>query len=148
MKKLVNVFVVAIIFVTIAVGCSHSEKVNPAIPQSTFTNSDNIKWDEVNYSLIDSVMKKKLKASIDAMVNKDIDAFHKTLGPEVGTAHDYLLDHSVIFQKIDEVHKEYGRILVHIKGDMQNVDQSISEIAYTFYFEKDKNSEWQIVSID
>ncbi|WP_025688243.1 hypothetical protein [Paenibacillus zanthoxyli] len=115
---------------------------------STLSSSNNIKWDEIKDPLIDEAMKDKLKASVDAIVNKDVVTFHKTLGPNVGTVHDYLLDNPVKFTDVGEAHEEDGRILVPVKGENQSSDGNTSEMGYTFYFEKDKSGEWQIVSID
>jgi hypothetical protein len=114
---------------------------------STPSSSNSIKWDKIKDPLIDEAMKDKLKASVDAIINKQVVTFHKTLGPNVGTAHDYLLNNSVKFTDVSEVHEEDGRILVLIKGENQSNDGT-SEMGYTFYFEKDKNGDWQIVSID
>ncbi|QSF46211.1 hypothetical protein [Paenibacillus tianjinensis] len=110
-------------------------------------SSNNIKWEEIKDPLIDEAMKAKLKASIDAIVKKDVDAFHQTLGPTVGTAHDYLLDNPVKITDVGEAHEEDGRVLVPIIGENQG-NGNVSEMAYTFYFEKDKSGEWQIISID
>nr|WP_145160268.1 hypothetical protein [Paenibacillus terrae] len=85
---------------------------------------------------------------MDAIVARDVDAFHKSLGPNVGTGHDYLLDNPVQFTDIEEVHEEGGRILVLVMGVMQIGGEDPSKMGYTFYFEKDKSGEWQIGSID
>ncbi|CAH1223597.1 hypothetical protein PAECIP111892_05333 [Paenibacillus auburnensis] len=115
---------------------------------SELSSSDNINWDEVKDPLIDEAMKSKLKASVDAIVIKDVEAFHKTLGPNVGTAHDYLLDNSVEFTDVGEAHEEDGRDLVPVQGENRGNSGNTSNMGYTFYFEKDNASEWQIVSID
>lgn len=113
-----------------------------------FPNVDKIRWDEVKNPLIDDAMKEKLRASVDAIVARDVDAFHKSLGPNVGTEHDYLLDNPVQFTHVDETHEEGGRILVLVMGEMRIAEDSPREMGYTFYFEKDSGGEWQIVTID
>ncbi|GGA28965.1 hypothetical protein [Paenibacillus physcomitrellae] len=49
---------------------------------------DNVKWDEIIDPLMDESMEEKLKASVDAIAAKDVEAFHRTLGPGIGTEHD------------------------------------------------------------
>lgn len=114
--------------------------------KSTLSSSDNVKWDEIKDPLVDDAMKEKLKASVDAIVAKDVDAFHKTLGPGVGTEHDYLLDNAVNFTDVDKAYEENGRTLVQVRGKEQGNNEK--EMGYTFYFEKDKSGEWQIITID
>lgn len=109
-------------------------------------SSDNIKWDEIQDPLIDNTLKEKLKASVKAIVAKDVVAFHKTLGPDVGTVHDYLLDNPVTFTDVDRAHEENGRTLILVRGN--KLGEDAEEMGYTFYFEKDNNGEWQIVAID
>lgn len=115
---------------------------------SELSSSSTINWDEVKDPLIDEAIKSKLKASVDAIVIKDVEAFHKTLGPNVGTAHDYLLDNTVEFTDVGKAHEEDGRVLVPVQGENQGNSGNAPEMGYTFYFEKDQAGEWQIVSID
>ncbi|MBB3128850.1 hypothetical protein FHS19_003525 [Paenibacillus rhizosphaerae] len=114
--------------------------------RSTLSSSDNVKWDEIKDPLIDNAIKEKLKASVEAIVAKNVEAFHKTLGPDVGTEHDYLLDNPVNFTDVDKAYEENGRTLVQVGGKKQGDDTK--EMGYTFYFEKDKSGEWQIITID
>lgn len=117
----------------------------PAAHQSL----DEIKWDEVKDPLIEDGMITKLKAAIAAFVSNDLDQFHAALAPKVGTAHDYLFDHPVKFTGIAEAIQERDRILVPVVGERLNKEEGFSpDIRYTFYFEKDKEGVWQMVSID
>ena len=60
-----------------------------------------------------------------------------------------LLDNSMQFKSIDAAHKEKDRILVPVSGQMMVPGAAEStEGVYTFYFGKDKQGEWNIVSID
>ncbi|WP_310832528.1 hypothetical protein [Paenibacillus pedocola] len=127
---------------------SGTDSITGTDNNSTPSSSNKIKWDKIKDPLIDETMKDKLKASVDAIVNKQVVTFHKTLGPNVGTVHDYLLNNPVKFTDVGEAHEEDGRILVLIKGESQSNDGNPSEMGYTFYFEKDKSGVWQIVSID
>lgn len=110
---------------------------------------DEIKWNEVKDPLIKGDMITKLKAAIAAFVSNDLDQFHAALAPSVGTAHDYLFEHPVKFIDISEAVKEKERILVPVVGKRLTKEKGFSsDVGYTFYFEKDKNGSWQIVSID
>lgn len=126
---------------------SSSEK--PAETANSAPSTDAIKWDEVKDPLIDETMKTKLKAAVDAIVAKDVDQFHQAIGKELGTAHDYLLDNSMQFKSVEAAHKEKDHVLVPVSGQMMVPDAAeATEGIYTFYFEKDKQGEWNIVSID
>ncbi|MEE4563919.1 hypothetical protein [Paenibacillus polymyxa] len=53
------------------------------------------------------------------------------------------------FTSIAEAIKEKDRILVPVVGERLNKEEGSSpDVRYTFYFEKDKDGTWQIVSID
>lgn len=114
--------------------------------RSTLSSSDNVKWSDIKDPLIDDAIKEKLKASVEAIVAKDVQAFHKTLSPNIGTEHDYLLDNPVNFTDVDKAHEEGGRTLVQVRGKEQG--DGAKEMGYTFYFEKDQSGEWQIITID
>ncbi|OKP78457.1 hypothetical protein A3842_14485 [Paenibacillus sp. P3E] len=129
-------------------GIPGSDSVAATNELSTQSSSNNVKWDEINDPLVNKAMKDKLKASVDAIVQKDVDAFHKTLSPDIGSEHDYLLDNPVKFTALGKAVEENGRILVPVKGENQRTDSNGAEMTYTFYFEKDKSGEWQIVVID
>ncbi|WDM22749.1 hypothetical protein [Paenibacillus polymyxa] len=133
-----------------AVPTTSETVVKEGIDQSAALQSmDEIKWNDVKDPLIEDAMITKLKATIAAFVSKDLEQFHATLGPDVGTSHDYLFDHPVKFTGIAEAIKENNRILIPVVGERLNNEEGDSpDIRYTFYFEKDKDGAWQIVSID
>lgn len=134
------------------------EEVPPAVESAieegvdqtaTHQSLDEIKWDEVKDPLIEVGIITKLKAAIAAFVSNDLDQFHTALAPNLGTAHDYLFDYPVKFTGIAEAIQEYDRILVPVVGERLNKEEGFSpDIRYTFYFEKDKDGVWEIVSID
>ncbi len=110
---------------------------------------DEIKWNEVKDPLIEDGMITKLKAAIAAFVSNDLNQFHAALAPDIGTGHDYLLEHPVKFTGIAEAIKEKDRVLVPVVGKRLTKEEGSSpDVQYTFYFEKDKGGSWQIVSID
>ncbi|WP_090736631.1 hypothetical protein [Paenibacillus sp. Mc5Re-14] len=116
---------------------------------TTHQSLDEIKWNEIKDPLIEYGMITKLKAAISAFVSNDLDQFHAALSPRVGTAHDYLFDYPVKFTGIAEALQENDRVLVPIVGERLNKEEGFSpDIRYTFYFEKDKDGVWTIVSID
>jgi len=128
-----------------------SEQDSVAAEQTAATapSTDEMDWNQIKDPLIDKAMKAKLKAAIDAIVAKDVDQFHEAIGQDLGTAHDYLLNNTMKFTHLDTAHEEGGRILVPAAGEMQLPgDQEVNESSYTFYFEKDQQGDWQIVSID
>ncbi|WP_237166193.1 hypothetical protein [Paenibacillus polymyxa] len=124
--------------------------VKEGIDQSADLQSlDEIKWNDVKDPLIEDAMITKLKVAVAAFVSKDLDQFHAVLGADVGTGHDYLFDHPVKFTGIGEAVKENNRILIPVVGERLNNEEGYSpDIRYIFYFEKDKDGAWQIVSID
>ncbi|QNR65315.1 hypothetical protein IAQ67_15565 [Paenibacillus peoriae] len=138
---------------------SANETVPPATSESTVKEGpgqsaaqhslDEIKWNEVKDPLIEDGMITKLKAAIAAFVSNDLDQFHAALAPDIGTGHDYLLEHPVKFTGIAEAIKEKDRVLVPIVGKRLTKEEGSSpDVRYTFYFEKNKDGSWQIVSID
>ncbi|MBE0340976.1 hypothetical protein E4V51_06830 [Paenibacillus sp. 28ISP30-2] len=152
--------------VSVFAGCGKQETTGTSINETVPTTSesvvkegpdqsaalqslDEIKWNEVKDPLIEDAMITKLKSAIAAFVSKDLDQFHAALAPNVGTAHDYLFDHPVKFTGIAEAVKENDRILVPVIGERLNKEEGYSpDIRYTFYFEKNKDGVWKIVSID
>ncbi|RPE03382.1 hypothetical protein [Paenibacillus polymyxa] len=171
MNKPARIFSILILSVSVGVfaGCGKQETTSPspstneAVPpvasestvkegpgQSAAKHSlDEIKWNEVKDPLIEDGMIIKLKSAIAAFVSNDLDQFHAALAPSVGTAHDYLLEHPVKFTGIAEAIKEKDRVLVPVVGERLTKEEGFSpDVRYTFYFEKDKDGSWQIVSID
>lgn len=148
--------------VSVFTGCGKQEITTPTneavppAPESAVKEGpgqsaslDEIKWNEVKDPLVEDGMITKLKMALDAFISKDLDQFHAALSPTVKTGHDYLLDQPVKFTGIAEAIKEKDRILVPVVGERLNKEEGSSpDIRYTFYFEKDKDGLWQIVSID
>ncbi|WP_169823413.1 hypothetical protein [Paenibacillus yonginensis] len=89
-------------------------------------------------------MKEKLKASVNAIAAKDVEAFHKTLGPGIGTEHDYLLNNVVNFTTVDKAHEENGRILVAVNGENLRQDGGSPVMGYTFYFEQEESADGRL----
>ncbi|WP_068505021.1 hypothetical protein [Paenibacillus kribbensis] len=163
MNKPAKIISILILSASVMAGCgnqgttdsSPKEKV-PATPEaveasqvSVLHSLDEIKWNEVKDPLIEDGMITKLKAAIAAFVSKDLDQFHAALASDIGTGHDYLLDQPVKFTGIEKAVKENGRILIPVVGERLTKEEGYSpDIRYTFYFDKDKDGAWQIVSID
>lgn len=164
--RIISVLILAA-SVSVSTGCAKQETKSPStnetVPsiaskpaikkepgQSDVQHSlDEIKWNEVKDPLIEDGMITKLKAAIAAFVSNDLDQFHAALAPDIGAGHDYLLEHPVKFTSIAEAIKEKDRILVPVVGERLNKEEGSSpDVRYTFYFEKDKDGTWQIVSID
>ncbi|MMZ52865.1 hypothetical protein D1872_146430 [compost metagenome] len=168
MNKPAQIFSILILSVSVSVfaGCGKQEttdtSTNETVPTTSETvvkegtdqpaalqSLDEIKWNDVKDPLIEDAMITKLKAVIAAFVSKDLEQFHAALGPDVGTGHDYLFDHPVKFTGIAGAIKENNRTLIPVVGERLNNEEGYSpDIRYTFYFEKDKDGAWQIVSID
>ncbi|MDQ0495627.1 MULTISPECIES: hypothetical protein [Paenibacillus] len=166
MNKPAQIISILILSVNVLAGCGKQETTGASTNETVPTTSesvvkegtaqsaalqslDEIKWNEVKDPLIEDAMITKLKAAIAAFVSKDLDQFHTALGPNVGTGHDYLLDHPVKFTGIAEAVKENDRILIPVVGERLNKQEGYTpDIRYTFYFAKGKDGAWQIVSID
>ncbi|MEC0236830.1 hypothetical protein P4H71_21150 [Paenibacillus kribbensis] len=163
MNKPAKIISILILSASVMAGCgnqgttdSSPEGKAPAAPESVEASQaiilqslDEIKWDEVKDPLIEDGMITKLKAAIAAFVSKDLDQFHAALSPTVKTEYDYLLDQPVKFTSIAKAVKENGRILIPVVGERLNKEEGDSpDKRYTFYFDKDKDGTWQIVSID
>ncbi|MDY8023737.1 hypothetical protein [Paenibacillus polymyxa] len=168
MNKPAQIISILVLSVSVSVfaGCGKQETTDTSTHETVPTTSepvvkegtdqsavlqslDEIKWNDVKDSLIEDAMITKLQAAIAAFVSKDLDQFHAALGPDVGTGHDYLFDHPIKFTGIAEAVKENNRILIPVVGERLNNKEGYSpDIRYIFYFEKDKDGAWQIVSID
>lgn len=163
MNKTAKIISIFILSVSVMAGCGNQGTTDspptgkaPAAPESVAASPtiilqslDEIKWDEVKDPLIEEGMITKLKAAIAAFVTKDLDQFHAALSPAVKTGYDYLLDQPVKFTGIAKAAKENDRILIPVVGERLNKEKGVSpDIRYTFYFDKNKDGAWQIVSID
>lgn len=75
--------------------------------------------------------------------------FHKAIGENLGTVHDYLINNTMNFTSIDPAHQEGGKVLVPVHGQLQAAgDTETKEASYTFYFEKNLEEEWKLATID
>lgn len=112
-------------------------------------SSDQINWNEVHDPLINAQIKVKLQAVIQAIVSKDVKQFHMAVGKKLGKTHDYLLDNTMNFTKLDTAHQEGNRVLIPAHGELKVAgDETMKEANYTFYFEKDNTGNWIIVAMD
>lgn len=141
------------------VGSSNNETVSPIASEPTVKEEpsqtvrkqslDEIKWNEINDPLIEESMVTKLQLVIAAFVANDPDQFHAALAPTSGTPYDYLLEQPVVFTGVDKAIKENDRILVPVLSTRLTENEGVSPDAlYTFYFEKTKDGNWEIVAID
>ncbi|MFC3749714.1 hypothetical protein [Paenibacillus sp. GCM10012306] len=128
-----------------------SETAKPQVtPSASAVHSlDEIKWNEIKDPLIQDDMLTTLKTAISALVSNDVDQFHAALAPNIGTAHDYLLNYPVRFTGIYKAMDENNRVLIPVVGERLKIEEGFSpDVQYTFYFEKGKDGIWRIITID
>ena len=112
-------------------------------------NIDNIDWDDFNDPLVSKAMTGQIKASVAAIVNRNVEQLHQAIGKDLGNGYDYLLEHNVQFTKVSPAYRESGRIVVPVEGKRTDNDTGeVSEASYVFYFVKGQNGVWTLGSID
>lgn len=112
-------------------------------------NTDNIDWDDFNDPLVNKDMTAQIKASVAAIVSRDVDQLHQAIGKDLGSGYDYLLEHNVRFTRVSPAYRESGRIVVPVEGKRTDNDTGeVSEASYVFYFVKGPNGAWTLGSID
>lgn len=117
---------------------------------STFDAGVHVNWEAVSSPLWNEDIENKLKTTLEAINDKDIKKLNESISPEASGTYDFMIqDNEYNFKKVSKVEQDNERVIVVIDQEIKFPNGEIDKDSRNeYYFEKDENDQWQLVTID
>lgn len=162
MKKIISAIIITMLGFSFLIACgAESDTKEPVAAQEDTTKTSDTKsepaidagvhvdWDAVNSPLWNQDIENKLSATLDAIIQKDANKLNEEVMPDASGAFDYMLKDQYDFKSISDVREEDNKVIVKVDHDVLMAgSDAVQTGGYYYYFEKDGNGKWQLVTID